>query len=60
MYTSLVQSVLLYGSEAWTLKQYDEKRLQAFHMQAQHRILQINSYDFITSDCHFGPHHLSS
>jgi len=45
-----VQSVLLYGSEEWTMKQDDEKRLQAFHRKAQCRILQINWYDFITND----------
>ena len=42
LYTSLVQSSLLYGSEARTLKQDDEKRLQAFPMMAQCRVLQIN------------------
>jgi len=50
LYTSLVQSVLLYESEAWTLRQDDEKCLQAFHMKRQRYILQVNWYDFITSD----------
>jgi len=32
-------SVLLYGSEARSTKQDDEKHLQAFHMMAQRRVL---------------------
>jgi len=35
-YTSVVQFVLLYGSEARTLKQHDGKCLQTFHMKAQY------------------------
>jgi len=50
LYTFLVQSVLPYGLEAWTLKHDDERRLQAFHMKTQYRILQISWYDFITND----------
>jgi len=49
-FVSLVQSFLLYRLETWTLKQGDEKHVQAFDMKAQRRILQINWYDFITSD----------
>jgi len=45
-----LQSILLYGSEAWTPKQDDKKCLQAFHVKAQRRILQISCYNFITSD----------
>jgi len=45
-----VQFVLLYGPEAWTLKQDDEKCLQTFRMKAQRCILQISWYDFITND----------
>jgi len=41
LYTSLVQSVLLHGSETWTLTKADTARLQAFHMKAQQRILNI-------------------
>jgi len=37
-------------SEARTLKQDDEKRLQAFDMKAQCHILRLAWYDFITSD----------
>ena len=50
IFSSVVQSVLLYRSETRTLKQDDEKRVMAFHMKAQRRILQIGWYDFITND----------
>ena len=52
LYTSLVQSVLLHGSETWTLTKADSARLQAFHdvMKAQRRILNIKWYDFVTND----------
>ena len=33
LYTSLVQFVLLHGSETWTLTKADSARLQAFHMK---------------------------
>jgi len=32
VYRALVQSVLLYGSEAWTLLVSDIKKLEAFHL----------------------------
>jgi len=38
----LVQSVLLYGSETWTLTVADSKTLDAFHMKCQRRILGIS------------------
>ena len=41
LYTSLVQSVLLHGSETWTLTKANSGRLQTFHMKAQRRILNI-------------------
>ena len=50
LYTSLVQSVLLHGSETRTLTKADTVRLQAFHMKAQRRILNIKWYDFVTND----------
>jgi len=50
LYTSLVQSVLLHGSETWTLTKADTAQLQAFHMKAQRRILDIKWYDFVTND----------
>jgi len=50
LYTSLAQSVLLHGSETWTLTKADTARLQAFHIKAQRRILNIKWYDFVTND----------
>ena len=50
LYTSLVQSILLHGSETWTLTKADTAQLQAFHMKAQRRILDIKWYDFVTND----------
>jgi len=47
LYTSLVQSVFLHGSETWTLT---KARLQAFHVKAQRCILNIKWHDFVTSD----------
>ena len=44
-YTSLVQSVVLYGSETWTMRKVDSDRIQSFHMQALRRILGIRWYD---------------
>jgi len=41
LYNVLVISVLLYGSETWTLLKADEQRLEAFHMNCQRRILGI-------------------
>ena len=41
LYNALVISVLLYGSETWTLLKADERRLEAFHMNCQRRILGI-------------------
>ena len=35
----LVQSVVLYGSETWTMRKVDSDRIQSFHMQALRRIL---------------------
>jgi len=41
LYNALVISVLLYGSETCTLLKADERRLEAFHMNCQRRILGI-------------------
>ena len=49
MYSSLVLSVLLYGSETWTLRKADSTKVQAFHMLSQRRILGIKWYDHITN-----------
>jgi len=35
LYNALVISVLLYGSETWTLTKADERRLKAFHINCQ-------------------------
>ena len=49
LYNALVISVLLYGSETWTLLKADERRLEAFHMNCQRRIdesVQCNFFIF--------------
>ena len=49
LYNALVISVLLYGSETWTLLKADEQRLEAFHMNCQRRILGIRWFHFVTN-----------
>ena len=49
IYSSLVQSVALYGSKTWTLRKVDNSRIQSFHMQALCRILGIRLYDKVSS-----------
>jgi len=49
LYNALVISVLLYGSETWTLTKADERRLEAFHMNCQRRILGIRWFHFVTN-----------
>ena len=51
LYNALVISVLLYGSETWTLLKADELRLEAFHMNCQRRIwiLGIRWFHFVTN-----------
>jgi len=46
---SLVISVLLYSSETWSLTKADERRLEAFHMNCQRRILGIRWFYFVTN-----------
>ena len=46
---ALVISVLLYGSETSTLLKADERRLEAFHMNCQRRILGIRWFHFVTN-----------
>jgi len=46
VYNALVISVLLYGSETWTLLEADERWLEAFHMNCQRRILGIRWFHF--------------
>ena len=47
LYQTLVQSVLLYASETWTLLAADLRTLEAFHMRCQRQILCINWWDRI-------------
>ena len=49
IYTSLVQSVVLYGSETWTMRKVDSDSIQPFHMQALRRILGIRWYDKVSN-----------
>ena len=49
LYNSLVISVLLYGSETRILLKADERRLVAFHMNCQRRILGIRWFNFVTN-----------
>jgi len=49
LYNALVISVLLYGSQTWTLLKADERRLEAFHMNSQRRILGIRWFHFVTN-----------
>jgi len=49
LYNALVISVLLYGSETWTLLKADERQLEAFHMNCQQRILEIRWFHFVTN-----------
>ena len=45
VYQACIISVLLYGSETWTLLSSDAARLQAFHMRCQRRILGVRWQD---------------
>jgi len=47
VYLALVQSVLLYASETWTLTVAASKSLDAFHMKRQRRILGISWHQFV-------------
>jgi len=49
IYTTCVLAVGLHGAETWTLLNKDSRRLQAFHMTCQRRILGIRWNDFITN-----------
>jgi hypothetical protein len=49
LYSALILSILLYGSETWTQRKSDSDRLQAFHMMAQRRILGIRWSDHVTN-----------
>jgi len=45
-----VLSVLMYGSETWTMLKSDVTKLQAFDMQNQRCILGIHWFDFIKNE----------
>ena len=49
LYSSLVVSVLLYGSETWTLLKENARKIQAFHMQCQRRILGVKWFDHVSN-----------
>jgi len=47
LYQTCILSILLYGSETWTLLQEDLRKLEAFHMRCQRMILGIRWHDFV-------------
>ena len=47
MYQTLVQSVLLYAAETWTLLSVDARALEAFHVKCQRQLLQIKWHQFV-------------
>jgi len=47
IYHALVQSVLLYSAETWSLLSTDSRALEAFHMKCQRQLLQIKWPQFI-------------
>jgi len=49
VYNSLVLSVLLYGCETWIILKTDERKLEAFHMLCQRRILRIRWFHRVTN-----------
>ena len=49
LYNALVISVLLYGSDTWTLMKADERRMEAFRINCQRRILGIRWFHFVTN-----------
>jgi len=47
IYQALVQSVLLYANETWTLLSVDSTALEASHMKCQRQLLQSKWHQFI-------------
>ncbi|XP_038050870.1 uncharacterized protein LOC119724021 [Patiria miniata] len=47
LYKVLIQSILLYGAETWTLKKVDENRLLTFEMMCLRKILGVTRLDKI-------------
>ena len=50
IYNACVLSVLLYAADTWSLLVGDEKRIDAFDMRCQRRILGVRWYDFVTNE----------
>jgi len=46
---NFVVSVLLYGTETWTLVKSDEQKLEAFQMSCLRRILRLCWFDFVSN-----------
>ena len=49
VYKACVISTSLYGSESWTMRAYQEKRLNVFHMRCLRRILGITWQDRVAN-----------
>jgi len=47
LYQTCILSILLYGSEIWTLLQEDLRKLEVFHMRSHRMILGIRWHDFV-------------
>ena len=47
LYQTCILSILLYGSETWTLLQEDLRKLEVFHMRSQRMIIGIHWHDFV-------------
>ena len=47
LYQTCILSILLYGSETWTLMQEDLRKLEVFHVCSQRMILGIRWHDFV-------------
>ena len=50
VYRALVQSVMLHGSETWTLLASDIKKLEVFHLRCQRQLLCVSWRDHITNE----------
>ena len=46
----LVWSVVLYGSETWTIRKEDEKRLEAFEMWIWRKMEKVKWQDMVTNE----------
>ena len=49
VYKACIISTLLYGSESWTMRAHQEKRLNVFHMRCLRLILGITWQDKVTN-----------